>query len=290
MVDLIQAATPSLAAGPTDSEFALLRDLIHVSAGIRLNDTKRPLLSARLSKRIRELELPSFGAYYRYVKEHGENELREMLDCITTHETHFFREPAQFAFLEREIVPAWLRDGKRNIRVWSAGCSSGEEPYSIAMLLDELAPERGWNVEIVATDLSRRVLSKASDAEWPIAKSGEIPERRLKAYMLRGVGAHAGKMTVSGKLRAMVHFMRLNLTDGVPPPGGPFDLIFCRNVLIYFSEDAKRRAVDTMLRVLDPAGCVFFGHAESLVGYRPDLENVGPTIYAHRTSKVRRSA
>jgi chemotaxis protein methyltransferase CheR len=286
----VHATSTSLQTGPTDSEFALLRDLIHASAGIRLNDTKRPLLSARLSRRIRELELPSFGAYYRYVKEHGEDELRELLDCITTHETHFFREPAQFSFLEREVVPAWHREGKRSIRVWSAGCSSGEEPYSIAMLLDELAPERGWNVDIVATDLSRRVLARASEAEWPIAKSAEISERRLKAYMLRGVGAHAGKMRVTGALRAMVHFTRLNLADGVPPPGGPFDLIFCRNVLIYFSEDAKRRAVDTLLRVLDPEGFVFFGHAESLVGYRPDLQAVGPTIYAPRTSSARRSA
>lgn len=280
----------NLPSGPSDSEFALLRDVIHASAGIRLNDTKRPLLSARLSKRIRELGLPSFGAYYRYVKEHGEGELRELLDCITTHETHFFREPAQFTFLEREIVPAWHREGKRQIRVWSAGCSSGEEPYSIAMLLHELAPERGWNVEIVATDLSRRVLAKASEAEWPIAKSAEISERRLKAYMLRGVGAQAGKMRASAALRAMVHFTRLNLADGVPPSGGPFDLIFCRNVLIYFSEDAKRRAVDMLLRALDPAGFVFFGHAESLVGYRPDLTNVGPTIYARRSQSIRRSA
>jgi chemotaxis protein methyltransferase CheR len=273
--------------GPiTEKEFALFQTLIQEEAGIRLSEAKKALLVGRLSRRLRELGLSSFSAYYRRVVKEGDEEERvRMLDCICTNETHFFREPQHFAFLEQEVFPEWISRGEsgsraRRVRVWSAGCSTGEEPYSLAMILwEHFPPSAGWDVEILATDLSTRVLEKAKEAIWRMNKSEEIPSPYLKKFMLRGIRSQEGKMKAGSEIRSLVRFQRLNLNDGVYSFTGSFDLIFCRNVLIYFAAESKARVVQRLLDRMEPNGYLFLGHAEGLTLMAGRAKSVIPTVY-----------
>lgn len=272
----------------TDREFGLFQKLIYREAGIHLAATKKPLLEARLTRRLRDLGLKSFDAYYRHlVNNGGGSEIVLMLDRIATNQTHFFREPQQFAFIGDEILPAWMAKGQcpngtKHIRVWSAACSTGEEPYSIAMTLHErFAGAAGWSIEIVASDLSTRVLSAAQKAVWPIAKTSEIPQDYLRKYMLRGTGSQAGKMKAGPELRGLIHFQRVNLNDERYAVAGPFDLIFCRNVLIYFDAQSRAKVIERLVDRLAPQGFLFIGHAESLTGLSDRVRYVAPTIYRH---------
>jgi chemotaxis protein methyltransferase CheR len=164
--------------------------------------------------------------------------------------------------------------------LWSAGCSSGEEPYSIAMLLlDHFPRHSGWQLEILATDLSTRILERAQSALWPIAKAQEIPEKYLKSYMLRGTGAQQGQMKAGAEIRSLIRFQRLNLNDERYPITGRFDAIFCRNVLIYFDTNSRRRVIDRLIDCLAPGGYLFVGHAESLTGITNRVRHVTPTVY-----------
>jgi chemotaxis protein methyltransferase CheR len=265
----------------TDEEFALFQALIQKETGIQLPEVKRSLLVGRLSRRVRELQLRTFGDYYRRVTVEGDDaERMHLFDRIATNETHFFREPKHFEYLERHILPAWQAQAetrRRRVRVWSAACSTGEEPYSIAMTL--LAALKGWKIEILASDLSTHVLRRAESAMWPIDKAGEIPERYLKAFMLRGTGDYASFMKAGPELRELVRFRRVNLHDDHPGSEGPFDLVFCRNVLIYFSPEGRARVVEKLLHCLAPDGHLFVGHAETLSGMGGRLRSVEPTIY-----------
>ena len=270
----------------SDHEFALFQRLIYEEAGIHLSQAKRALLIARLSGRLRALKLSSFGAYYRRVTKEGDpDELQRMLDCISTNETHFFREPKHFEFLERKVIPVWIEEAERGararrIRVWSAACSTGEEPFSVAMLLLHHFPaSAGWSIEILATDLSTRVLERARRAVWSIDKAHQIPTPYLKAFMLKGTGAQEGNMKADDAIRALVRFQQLNLNDESYAVTGRFDLIFCRNVLIYFSAESRKRAVGRLLAHLQPDGYFFVGHAESLHGVTSEVRSVVPTVY-----------
>jgi chemotaxis protein methyltransferase CheR len=265
----------------TDGEFTLFQELIRREAGIHLSDVKKPLLVGRLGRRLRDLGVRSFRAYYRRVREDDE-ERRVMLDRVSTNKTQFFREPAQFDFLEREVVPRWRADAARarRIRAWSAGCSTGEEAYSLAaVLLAGLPPAPAWDLEILATDLSSRVLEKARAAVWPVARAAEIPERYLRAFFLEGFGSQEGLMKAGPELRERVWFERANLVEASDAPAGPFDLVFCRNVLIYFDADTQARVVDTLLAHLAEGGYLFLGHAESAHAFAGGLTAVGPTVY-----------
>lgn len=270
----------------TDREFALFQKLIYSHAGIHLAPAKKALLEARLTRRLRELGLHTFEAYYHQAVNDGE-ELVILFNRISTNETHFFREPRQFEFVEQQIIPAWqarsqAANGSRHIRVWSAACSTGEEPYSIAMmLLDHFPPGSGWDCEIFASDISTRVLDAAAEAVWPIAKAGEIPLDYLKKFMLKGSGEQSGKMKASAELRAAIRFERLNLNDQRYHVAGPFDMIFCRNVLIYFDAQSRARAIQRLVDQLAPDGFLFIGHAESLTGVTDRVRYVMPTIYSN---------
>lgn len=234
----------------------------------------------RLARRLRELRIDSFEAYYRRVLK-DETERVRMVDTITTNETRFFREPKQFEFLDRQWLPARAVGAarrRRRLRVWSAACSTGEEPYSIAMTLLSRLPD--WEIEILATDLSTRALERARAALWPIEKCRDIPERYLKAFMLRGVGEHRGSMKAAQELRSLVRCEQLNLHDAHYPVEGPFDLIFSRNVLIYFSTQGRAAVVNKLIGHLAPGGCLLLGHAETLHGITDRLYAVGPTIYS----------
>ena len=208
-----------------------------------------------------------------------------MLDPVSTNETHFFREPRQFEFLENRVFAEWHAEAAaglkpKRLRLWSAGCSSGEEPYSIAMLLlDHFPRHDGWELEIIATDLSTRILDKAQAALWPVVKAQEIPEKYLKQFMLRGTGSQDGKMKAGAEIRSLIQFERLNLNDERYPVTGRFDAIFCRNVLIYFDTPSRTRVIERLIDRLAPSGYLFVGHAESLSGITDRARHVMPTIY-----------
>lgn len=227
----------------------------------------------------------SFREYYAIVKS-DRDERTLMLERICTHETHFFREPKQFAFLAQRLVPEWRRlaaAGRRSrrVRCWSAGCSSGEEPYSLAMMLGaELPPESGWELEILATDLSAAVLERARRGVWPIEKADEIPADYRRRFMLKGLRSHAGLMKAGAAIRSLVRFERWNLHQERTGPGGRFDLVLCRNVLIYFDGESRQAAVNRLVDAVAPGGCLLLGHAETLNGLSDRLRSVGPAIYA----------
>lgn len=265
-------------------EFLHFQALIYREAGIWLSEVKTALLTGRLSRRLRALQLDNFSQYYDLVTV-DEEERRTMLDAITTNETHFFREPAHFQFLEQRVFPAWQAAASgghrsRTIRVWSAGCSTGQEPYSLAMMLvDRFPVDQGWSVEIVATDLSRRALAIAEEGIWDASKAHEIPPHYLRAYMLRGIGEFRGKMKAAPDIR-VIRFLRLNLNDAEYPALGKFDLIFCRNVLIYFDMESRKRVLERLISHLAPEARLFVGHAESLNSVCPNLHCIIPTVYA----------
>jgi chemotaxis protein methyltransferase CheR len=270
----------------SDREFSLYRKLIYSEAGICLSPTKKAFLEARLNRRIRELGMDSFQAYYQYVTQNQNGgELAQLLDRVSTNETHFFREPRQFEFLEQQILPNWKDEGStgsrpQRIRVWSAGCSTGEEPYSLAMmLLDHFPRGSGWEIEIIATDLSSRALKSARKAIWSIAKAREIPQSYLKRFMRKGTGSQQAYMKAGAEIQAIIRFQHLNLNDEHYAMTGPFDLIFCRNVLIYFDVESRARVIDRLVNYLAPTGFLLVGHAESLSGVSDRIRHVKPTIY-----------
>jgi chemotaxis protein methyltransferase CheR len=268
----------------SNREFRLLQQLIYREAGIHLSEVKKELVSGRLGRRLRALRCPDFTAYYERV-EADPAERRQMLDCISTNETRFFREPKQFEFLEQSVLPQWRALGDagtipKRIRAWSAACSTGEEPYSLAMVLSTHFPvTAGWSVEILASDISTRVLAAAKEGVWPVERSADIPERFLKTWMLRGMHSEEGRMRAHPSLKAMIDFRRINLHDQEDRIPGTFDLLFCRNVLIYFNRESKTGVIQRLLRHLSPSGLLFLGHAESLVGTSHGLQHAGPTVY-----------
>ena len=269
----------------TNREFALFQRLIHRQTGIFLPEAKKALVVARLSRRVRALDLRSFGAYFELV-ERDREEHTTMLDSICTNETRFFREPRQFEFLESDVLPRWRQRGEdglmpKRIRAWSAACSSGEEPYSLAMLLRTHFPiDAGWSVEILASDISTKVLTAAREGVWSIERANDIPHEYRRAYMLRGVRAEEGKMRAQPNIKSLVEFRRINLNDDQYAVDGPFDLIFCRNVLIYFNRETKAAVIDRLTRHLSPTGLLFLGHSETLHSAAHALRHVGPTAYA----------
>lgn len=265
----------------SDREFRGFRELVYRECGIHISEHKRELLTARLSRRIRTLGMLRFGEYLAVVEREAPERV-EMLDRIVTNETRFFREPKQFEFLETQVLPRWRADAEkharaRRVRVWSAGCSTGQEPYSIAMTL--LAGLEGWDIEVLATDLSGRALRQAMAGVWPADKAPEIPEKYLKSFMLRGVRSQEGRMSASEEARAAIRFQRLNLHDELPELGA-FDLIFCRNVLIYFDVASRTKAVTRILSRLSPAGYLFLGHSESLLSSGLRLRPMAPSVYS----------
>jgi len=271
---------PDLAA----EEFHLFQALVVRESGIHLGAKNRAMLVSRLWKRLRALELNSFSSYYRRVKADPQ-EMVLMLDCICTNETHFFREPAAFDCLRNRVFPEWVADadaGKRSrrLRIWSAACSTGEEAYSLAMMmLTYFPPSAGWNVEVLGTDLSTKVLARASAAIWPVEKISGVPVDYQRRFLLKGFGPDKGKIKAADELRQAVRFQRLNLTREPYDVTGPFDLIFCRNVLIYFQWETKIKVVDSLGKYLTPSGYLFLGHAESLHGVADKLQFVAPKVF-----------
>ena len=269
------------------TEFAAFQRLIGETSGITLGANKRQLLVSRIARTVRARGLESFGEYLEIVRnDRTGDELVQLLDLVSTNETRFFREKPHYRYLSEVLCPAWKEEANagtrvRRIRVWSAACSTGQEPYSVAMtLLDHLSADEGWSVEIVASDISTRALTIAATGQYDVAMADEIPSAYLQRFMLRGVGSQSGNMRVSTPLRSVVHFERINLHDPDAAVPGTFDLIFCSNALIYFAKDGRDAVVKRLARKLTPHGRLFVGHAESLHDHRAILRAVAPTVYA----------
>ncbi|MDH4215920.1 MAG: SAM-dependent methyltransferase [Gallionella sp.] len=262
-----------------DSEFQQFQTWLHHTAGINLSPAKKALVAGRLSKRLKHHNLNSYGDYFRLISDKAEAaELQVALDLLTTNETHFFREPKHFDFLRQHVLPKAL-PGK-TFRVWCAASSSGEEPYSIAMTLAEGLPggSLGTSWEIVASDISTRVLEKARSAHYTMARANSIPKPLLAKYCLKGIGAQEGTFVITPGLCSRVQFMQINLNAALPKIG-EFDMIFLRNVMIYFDMDTKRQVVARMMPLLKPEGLFFVSHSESLNGITDSLKLITPSIY-----------
>lgn len=271
-------ALPALQAadhGPvlTLQEFRLFQRMIFETAGISLSDAKHHLVEGRLAKRLRQLSLPSFSTYFSRVRQEKE-ERQVCIDLLTTNETYFFREPKHFDFLMREVLPS-LRQ-RPNIRVWSAACSSGEEPYTLAMVLAEQLGARPW--EIVASDISHRVLETARRGLYTLDDASGVPHHLLHKYALKGVGDYAGCFVIHDKLKSHLQFKQVNLNTPLPALG-EFDVIFLRNVMIYFNVETKRKVMQRLIPLLRPGGYFFVSHSESLNGITDTLRLVQPSVY-----------
>lgn len=268
-----------------DADFVRFRQLIENETGIHLSDAKRGLLAARLSRRVRALGMTSLGEYFEHVERGADPDERvRMFDAISTNETRFFREPHHFEVMASRIFPRWKAlaargERERRVRVWSAGCSSGEEPYSVAMSLLEAFDPEEWDLRVDATDLSTRVLDVARRGEWPARKASDVPAPLLRRYMLRGTRSMDGVMKAGEAIRSIVRFGRLNLMDEPYPMPGGYDMILCRNVLIYLAHANRVRVVHNLLSHLAAGGFFFIGHAETLAGIADGPKAVSPNVY-----------
>jgi chemotaxis protein methyltransferase CheR len=260
----------------SDNEFTLFQGLMHDLAGVHLPPTKKDLVCGRLLRRLHHLGVGSFGAYFRRITAGGDtSELQCALDLLTTHETYFFREGQHFEFLARQMLPS-VRMGQ-HFRVWSAACSSGEEAYSIAMvLMQHLGDGHPW--EVFASDIGAEVLKRAREGVYATERIQQLPESYLRRYCLRGVGRREGTLRIAESVRNRVRFERINLNEALPAVG-QFDVIFLRNVLIYFNQETKQQVVERLAHQLVPGGRLFIGHSESLNGITNQLHQEQPAIY-----------
>lgn len=268
-----------------DSEFEFIRTLVYEHSRIQLGPDKRELVAARLGKRLRATKTDTIGHYCELLKNgNADDELAHLIDAISTNHTFFFRENAHFDFLRQQIVPEMLARHRAErwpqFYVWSAASSSGEEPYSIAMTLAEALPRTsGWSWRVEATDISHRILEKARNAIYRDDVVAKLPPATIKTYFQRGIGPQEGNYRVRAELRAMVSYHHLNLLEGEPPFREPFQVIFCRNVMIYFDRPTQEELVNKLTRRLVPGGYLLVGHSESLTGIHHSLQPVKPAIY-----------
>ena len=261
----------------TEADFQRVAALTRQVAGINLQRGKEGLVRARLTRRLRALGLASFDDYLALVaREPSRVELKEMVDALTTNKTSFFREPQHFDYLRQKLLPALVAEQSAP-RIWSAGCSSGEEPVTLAIVLQECLPEALLRrSRILATDISARVLERAKDARYPADQLAELPREIVRRHFLPAPGGATWQ--VAEPLRRMIHFARLNLM-GEWPMQGPFDAVFCRNVMIYFDKPTQGRLVSRFWELLAPGGHLFVGHSESLTGLDHRFRYVQPAVY-----------
>lgn len=267
-------------------DFDRLSQFIHKECGIKMPSSKKTMLEARLQKRLRNLQMRSFTEYcdYLFSKEGIENELVLMIDLVTTNKTDFFREPAHYDFLVNKILPELIRTSgagvSKRLSLWSAGCSTGEEPYTLSMVLSEYAAQcDGFQFNILATDISTRVLEKARMGIYEDDRIDPIPDALRRRYLLRSKDRSKGLVRIVPELRSRVTFRRLNFMEEDFGMREQFDIIFCRNVIIYFDRPTQEKLLNRFYRYLVPGGFVFMGHSETLNGLDVPLTMVYPTIY-----------
>ena len=263
----------------TPAEFDFVRRLIRDYAGIVIGDNKRSMVQGRISRRMRELGIRDVGEYLDCIRSAPEVERDGLASALTTNVTAFFREPHHFEHLLKTYLPSLRQRAFRKIRAWSAGCSSGEEAYSIAItLLEGMQGESGWDLGVLATDLDFNMIRFAREGVYPMERVERLPSDQLKRWFLRGGGSQQGRVMVRPELKRIVRVMPLNLLEEWPMKG-PFDMIFCRNVFIYFDREVKARIVDRYADLLPVGGLLFIGHSENLHGLTNRFDLIGGTIY-----------
>jgi len=261
-------------------DFKFISDVVAQRTGIVLSDAKHDMVYSRLVRRLRQLRLTDFSDYLEIIKSGDENEILEFTNAITTNLTSFFREKHHFEFLRSKVLPHLkLTKKDRRIRIWSAGCSSGEEPYSIAMTIRDVFPSlSGWDIKILATDLDTNMVQHASDGVYTEERVAGLDKKHSKKWVLRGRGDRSGDIRMSQELRDMITFKQLNLMDEWPITG-PFDFMFCRNVVIYFNKETQRDLFNRYANLVDDNGYLFIGHSESLHKVSDRFSLLGQTIY-----------
>lgn len=284
MTDQLPVVSPHLPAERefhyTDRDFQFVRQQIYKLAGISMNDSKRELVYSRLARRLRALKLKTFQDYFKFLETNAEEQVA-FTNALTTNLTYFFREAHHFPVLAEHIAEAARQRGKA--RVWSAGCSTGEEPYSIAITaMDALGGAQGVarRFELLASDIDTNVLATAGAGMYPVDRARSVPEAVLKQYFQRGKGANEGRIRVTEPLRRMIEFIQVNLLeDHWPGVEGCFDAIFCRNVMIYFDKDTQHKILERFSRRLRPDGLLFAGHSESFFHAADLFVPMGRTVY-----------
>lgn len=263
-----------------DEHFNYIRKLLFDNAGITLSDVKRDMVYSRLVRRLRSLQLPNFEAYCKILKNDSDSEMVEFTNALTTNLTSFFRENHHFNYLKTTILPLLQqKKSNRRIRIWSAGCSTGEEPYSVAISIHEAVKNlSGWDIKILATDLDSNVVATARAGVYLDERIRGVEAARVKRWFNKGSGEQAGKVRVVPELKELITFKQLNLMHPWPMKG-LFDLIFCRNVVIYFNKDTQRQLFDRYADYLDKDAHLIVGHSESLHGVTDRFRLLGKTIY-----------
>jgi chemotaxis protein methyltransferase CheR len=270
----------------SSEDFKKLSSFIYQEYGIKMPEVKKTMLQSRLHKRLRELNMTSYKDYVNYVfsKEGQQTEIIHMIDMVSTNKTDFFREPVHFDFLHNTVLPELLNSNKSNryLKIWSAGCSSGEEPYTIAMSLSEFIiqnPLLNFDYNILATDISTRMLKSAADAIYKEGRVEVLPVTLKKRYLLKSKDRNNPTVRIVPELRHKVNFQRLNFMDTHYNVPENFDIIFCRNVLIYFDRDTQEKVINKLCTKLKPNGYFFLGHSESITNFNVPLKQLKPTIF-----------
>ncbi|MFQ5645378.1 MAG: CheR family methyltransferase [bacterium] len=267
-----------------DREFNKLRQFVYQYAGITLGDHKRDLLITRLSRRLRALRFSSFKEYLDYLDlKDNDNEIEKLVNCITTNVTGFYREINQFKLLEKSILDDYCagmeKKGERHLKVWSAGSSSGEEAYTISIELTEyFLRHTDWSFEIFASDIDTNILAKAREAVYPVKTVADIPAPLLKKYFLKGIDQNTDKVKLKSIIRDRVKYGIVNLIYDAYPYTD-CDIIFCRNVMIYFSSENRRKIIRKFYNSLKPGGFFFVGHSESVLEFKDEFDLVAASIY-----------
>ncbi len=275
-----------MTAALSASDYERLSGLIYAECGIKMPPTKKVMLEARLRKRLRVLGLSTFGRYcdYLFSKKGMEDELINMIDVVTTNKTDFFREPKHFDFLAAVVIPELISlygaGIKRELNIWSAGCSTGEEPYTIAMVLSEFRDcHHPFEFMILGTDISTKVLERAERAIYKMERAETVPLQVMKKYFLRSKDREKNLVKIAPEIRHAVRFRRLNFMAEDFQMRESMDIIFCRNVIIYFDRPTQERLLNRLYDHLIPGGYIFMGHSETLSGLRVPLVSAGPTVY-----------
>jgi chemotaxis protein methyltransferase CheR len=261
-------------------DFDFIINLVYERSRIRLHDGKEQLIRARLGKRMRMLGFEDLSAYCDHLKRGAsDDEITHVVDALSTNFTNFLREREHFDFMISTALPATLGPGQKRFQVWSSACSTGEEPYTIAFFLaHHYPPSEGWEWKILATDISTRALGKAADAIYPSERMTALPEEWQRAYFQKGFGKWAGHYRIKDAIRSRIEFRHLNLL-GEYPFSDIFQVVFCRNVMIYFDRQTQEELVRKLSLKLVPTGHLLIGHSESLTGLNTGLKCLRPSVY-----------
>jgi|HubBroStandDraft_1064217.scaffolds.fasta_scaffold125267_2 chemotaxis protein methyltransferase CheR len=281
---------------PSPAEYEFIRQLVYTHSRIHLGADKKEMMGQRLQRRLKAIGLDSYQEYCDLLKSpEGEEELTGLIDVISTNVTSFFREEQHFEFLAKTVLPQWAADQNRRagdvFRLWSAGCSSGEEPYSAAIVLaDFFAHHPRFSAQVIASDISSHELQRAREGTYRIELVKLPEEEWLKRFFLKGVGAYQGSCRVKDDIKKLVQFYHANLFQPESPGAEPVDVIFCRNVMIYFDRETQEDLVQRFIRRLTPGGYLLVGHSESLLGVAHPFTTVRPSVHRLPASTAREAA